>query len=445
MTTLRIDLSDTIGKLKPLHGLNNGPVGYGSLVNVSHYYEELGVPYVRLHDTNWPHPREVDIPQIFPDSEADPDNPESYDFARTDVYIQRIVDTGAQIVYRLGVSIEHTERKYYTAPPADFDRWARICLGIVKHYNYGWANGYRNQVAYWEIWNEADIGDRMWSGSIEQYFELYETTAKMLKAYNPDLMVGGPATTKAEPPHPAADFLAQFLAYCEAHNCPLDFVSWHRYATDPNAVTAHAHDVHRLLKRYGYAEATSHLNEWNYVSFEGLWDAGNEFTRRKAFERQKNEEGASYIAATLTLMQDLPIDIANYYDGQPSALFCGIFDYYGVPQKAYYAFKAFRRLLDYPDRLRVTATPVSGDLRYLAAGNPSTGSVALLVSRFPGEPGEVKIELTGMQDLANLTYDVRLIDKAQDFGIVQSGRLADGETSLTVAMGAYSVALITVH
>ena len=144
-------------------------------------------------------------------------------------------------------------------------------------------------------------------------------------------------------------------------------------------------------------------------------------------------------------MQDLPIDIANYYDGQPSALFCGIFDYYGVPQKAYYAFKAFRRLLDYPDRLRVTATPAGDDLRYLAAGDPSTGAVALLVSRFAGEPGDIRIELAGIQDLTNLNYDVQLIDKAQDFSTMQSGRLTDGETSLTVAMDAYSVALITVH
>jgi hypothetical protein len=37
------------------------------MLDNNHRYRELGVPYVRLHDTNWPHPREVDVPQVFPD------------------------------------------------------------------------------------------------------------------------------------------------------------------------------------------------------------------------------------------------------------------------------------------------------------------------------------------------------------------------------------------
>ena len=171
---IRVNLSQTTGGIKPLQGVNNGPVGYGTLVDVSHLYRDLAVPYVRLHDPNWPHPREVDIPQVFPDFTADPDDPASYDFGQTDDYLQKIVDTGAKIIYRLGVSIEHTERKIYTDPPVDFDQWARICLGIVRHYNEGWAGGTHDRVAYWEVWNEADIGDHMWSGTDDQYFELYE-------------------------------------------------------------------------------------------------------------------------------------------------------------------------------------------------------------------------------------------------------------------------------
>ena len=107
-----------------LHGVNNGPVGYGSLIDVSHHVKDLGVPYVRLHDPDWPHPRAVDVPQLFPDFEADPDDPVSYDFLRTDEYVRNVVATGADIIYRLGVSIEHTAVKTYTHPPADLERWA---------------------------------------------------------------------------------------------------------------------------------------------------------------------------------------------------------------------------------------------------------------------------------------------------------------------------------
>ena len=117
---IRVNLGQITGRIKPLQGVNNGPVGYGTLVDVSHLYRDLAVPYVRLHDPNWPHPREVDIPQVFPDFTADPDDPASYDFGQTDDYLQKIVETGAKIIYRLGVSIEHTERKIYTDPPVDF-------------------------------------------------------------------------------------------------------------------------------------------------------------------------------------------------------------------------------------------------------------------------------------------------------------------------------------
>ncbi len=74
---ITVDFSKRLGVLKPLHGLNNGPINFGGMLNNSHRYRELGVPWVRLHDPNWPHPREVDVPQIFPDFDADPDDPKT--------------------------------------------------------------------------------------------------------------------------------------------------------------------------------------------------------------------------------------------------------------------------------------------------------------------------------------------------------------------------------
>ncbi|MBN1247781.1 MAG: hypothetical protein JXC32_08990 [Anaerolineae bacterium] len=426
---------------------------YGSLVDVAHRYREIGVPYVRLHDPNWPHPREVDIPQVFPDFGADPEDRAAYDFARTDAYLQRIVDTGAQIIYRLGVSIEHTEQKTYTHPPPDFDKWARICLGIVKHYNYGWANGYRNRVAYWEVWNEADIGDRMWTGTFEQYFDLYERTSKLLKAYDSSLQVGGPATAKLEPPHPAAGFLRHFLAHCQSHRSPLDFVSWHKYTTEPQVIRGHAQDVERLLSAYGYANATSHLNEWNYTPFEGpIWEPGQEVSRRAAFERQKSHEGAAFVATTLAHLQDSPVDVATYYDGQPSSLYCGIFDYYGVPQKAFYAFKAFNQLCSYSGRLETTVMPEDSALQCLAAGKPKDEEAAILIARFappsgaapcPGSAETHDLKILGLRRGLNLTYTVHLIDRHRCFDPVASGTLDPSDPTAHLVLGPCAVALIT--
>jgi hypothetical protein len=53
--------------------------------------------------------------------------------------------------YRLGQNIEHTARNYFAHKPADFDRWAAICLGIIRHYNEGWAHGFRHGIRYFEV------------------------------------------------------------------------------------------------------------------------------------------------------------------------------------------------------------------------------------------------------------------------------------------------------
>jgi len=61
-----------------------------------------GFPGVRLHDCNWPHPDVVDLPAIFPLFHLDPDDPENYQFAKTDAYIKPIIENGATILYRMG-------------------------------------------------------------------------------------------------------------------------------------------------------------------------------------------------------------------------------------------------------------------------------------------------------------------------------------------------------
>jgi hypothetical protein len=47
---------------------------------------------------------------VFPNPGADPQRGESYDFERTDAYVAAVRATGASVIYRLGESIEHTDR-----------------------------------------------------------------------------------------------------------------------------------------------------------------------------------------------------------------------------------------------------------------------------------------------------------------------------------------------
>jgi hypothetical protein len=442
--TIHCNISD--GYIKPLHGLNNGPVCYGSLVDVSAYYKELGVPYARLHDPNWPHPREVDIPQVFPNFDADPQDPASYDFGRTDDYIQSIVDTGAGIIYRLGTSIEHTTRKVYIHPPADFAKWAQICIGIIKHYNHGWANGFRHGIEYWEIWNEPD-GDPnvppeksgMWTGTPEQYFELYKTASTAIKQFDPRVKVGGFAATMVNPA-----FTKRFMDYCAAEHLPLDFFSWHGYTDQPAVIVANALWVRRLLDEHGYTGTESQFNEWNYSRFDpdmkGVFRSGNEYSTRRLFERSKSEEGASFAAAVLIALQDCKVDEANFYDGAPTS-YWSLFDPYGVPQKNYYAFKAFRELLNTPQRVSVKMDAPAGGLYALAGAEPSRQEVALLVSNFDGASREYELHFDN-PPCERGTWRIYRLDEAHNLELVQAQEWRGQSLDLRLYLARHSVTLI---
>jgi xylan 1,4-beta-xylosidase len=73
-----------------------------------------------------------------------------------------------------------------------------------------------------EVWNEPNID--FWNGEPKQEtcFALYDQTAKAVKAVDPRLRVGGPATAQAA-------WVDQFIAHCTENRVPFDFVSTHVY------------------------------------------------------------------------------------------------------------------------------------------------------------------------------------------------------------------------
>src|SRR5687768_5698013 len=62
-----VDCSKAAGTIRALHGVNNGPLDGGGLVDLSARHKELAVPFTRLHDAHWPNPDVVDVHVVFPD------------------------------------------------------------------------------------------------------------------------------------------------------------------------------------------------------------------------------------------------------------------------------------------------------------------------------------------------------------------------------------------
>lgn len=114
--------------------------------------------------------------------------------------------------------------KQIVSPPKDYAKWDALMRALAQHLvdRYG-----IDEVAQWyfEVWNEPNID--FWTGDPKQstYFELYDHTARALKAVSPRLRVGGPASSSAH-------WVDDFLRHTEEQNVPVDFVSSHGYGDD---------------------------------------------------------------------------------------------------------------------------------------------------------------------------------------------------------------------
>jgi hypothetical protein len=152
------------------------------------------------------------------------------------------------------------------------------------------------------------------------------------------------------------------------------------------------------MQRYGYGDAQSILDEWNYdlTSFTPREDRpGAPYVpggTQKYYEITRSAFGAAFDASVLIALQDASVDIATFYTG--TNMFMGLFSYAGDPTKAYYAFLAFRRLLDSPERI-----PVEGAgerLKVLAGRSVDNKSVRVLLAYTGNDPYEFDLRLSGL-------------------------------------------------
>jgi hypothetical protein len=443
--TLRIDFARPIGQIRPLHGINCGPVCDGGMVDLTEFYQELRVPLVRLHDCHWPNPDVVDVHTIFPDFDADPDDPASYRFAKTDEYVAATLATGAQIVFRLGESIDHGRIKEHVHPPRDPEKWAAVCLGIVRHYNDGWASGFRHDIRYWEIWNEPENRPAMWSGTDEDYFRLYAVTSRALKERYPDSKIGGPAVgatgsieNGAYRPTP---FVVEFLETCRRENLPLDFFSWHCYADDPQELVVRAKGVRRELDERGFATTESHLNEWNYLP-DGDWSpltpSGQGEPRKRWYERTTGAEGAAFAATALIALQDAPVDATNFYRGEIGGF--SAFDWFGGPTKAFFGLKAFSMSLDTPQRCAVEGG--KDGIAALAGIDAERTRATVIITLRSGEPFTQRVEIAGLPPGREYRWTVSLVDGERSLRPVASGVSRETSLELDVPLSAPCVAVL---
>lgn len=406
METLKFDLSLDGNQFKRLNATNGGPWR-----STRADYKAARIPYSRNHDAAlyalYGAPYIHDVSRIFPNFDADPNDPASYDFPCTDKSILTTLEAGTETFFRLGESIEHQIKKHATLPPKDFHKWAVICEHIIRHYNEGWADGFHLNIQYWEIWNEPDLdpedatNKRTWGGTKAQFFDFYEIAAKHLKGRFPHLKIGGPAWCNN------FEWGEDFLSTMHERNVPIDFFSWHVYAEDPHHMTNRSLKIRKWLDTYGYSETESILDEWNFSWLGGFT------TNLKAIIGIK---GATFTMACICAGQQLPIDMMMYYDTMPS-LWNGVFDYYTCEKlKGYYPLYWYGMFYDMEKEIKAENQIEN---IYSLCGVDKDGKVLSVITHYSRD-----------DDVANKTvtvdfgkkgvYEVYLLDSEHDGELIKT-------------------------
>ena len=113
-----VDLGAALGPVKPMHAVNNGPSvskpGGDQKCGNFEEYRAARIPFARTHDSincvsGGAHT--CDINALFPDFDADENDPKNYDFVFTDHYLDNIRRAGTEVFFRFGQTIEHGPKK----------------------------------------------------------------------------------------------------------------------------------------------------------------------------------------------------------------------------------------------------------------------------------------------------------------------------------------------
>jgi xylan 1,4-beta-xylosidase len=378
-------------------------------------HDAAGFQYVRFHG-------------IFHDDmfvyREDKDGHAVYNFQYVDDVFDRMLATGVKPFVELGflpqelATVTDTDFwwKANGSPPKDNAKWAALVSHLVQHCiaRYG-----ADEVHSWyfEVWNEPNLRYFFKNGTQAQYFELYKVTAQTIKAIDPQLRVGGPATSnfhlansttyKGADAQLAANALAtgeggdwqpiwveDFLRYCAANHLPVDFVSTHPYPTDfpldvagePQSRVRRNIDstrtdlttMRRIVDHSAFPHAEIQLTEWS--SSPSALDHSHDSLAAAAFIAKTNLESIGLVdSLSYWVFTDVFEEERN-----TDSIFHGGFGLVNYQQIVKPAFHAYRMMNELGDTL------LSSTVGGIITRDSHTHRLSALAYNYPAE---VKVSL----------------------------------------------------
>jgi xylan 1,4-beta-xylosidase len=296
--------------------------------------------------------------------------------------------------------------KPYPSPPNDYAEWSALVTAFTRHLKDRYSAA-EIESWYFEVWNEPNID--FWTGSPkeETYYKLYDATVHAIKAVDPKLRVGGPATAQAV-------WVDRFIQHCTEAHVPFDFVSTHIYGNeDPvnvfgkampiprkSMVAAAIRKVHEQVAHSSAPRTPIIISEYNatYLNQPEVTDS--------AFM-------GPWLANTIRECDGLTAMMSFW-------AFSDVFDEQGVVEKPFYggfgivaergipkpAFRVFELLHELGDRRLPAESP---DV-LVTARDGGAIVVALWNYAEPGEKGGAKTFRLQLTNSKARSYSLRILD-----------------------------------
>jgi xylan 1,4-beta-xylosidase len=256
------------------------------------------------------------------------------------------------------------------SPPRKWQDWHDMVQAFtdhcVKRYGLPEVRGWK-----FEVWNEPNIS--FWAGTQKEYFELYHQSALAIKKIDPQLQVGGPSTAQL-------GWIPDLIQYCSQNGVPLDFVSTHVYANDPQKLIFGKDNLYKLEEVIprGVAQVKQQVQSSKMPTLP-LWIT------------EWSSQNPAFIADTIKNCIGLTEAMSywtfsNVFEegGVPSGIFnstFGMLDQWGIARPSFHSFVFLHKLGD--SQLSTDAGPALATRR-------ADGSMAILLwNLIPADQGGV--------------------------------------------------------
>lgn len=164
-----------------------------------------------------------------------------FEFTYWDRYVDNATARGVKIIAILDYGVgwlpdAHPGPGHYVAP-ANIPYFLGYVNATVRRY--------KDRVAAFEIWNEPD-SPGFWNGPREHFFQLFNETAALIHAIDPDVTIVGGSVTGNNLGYINAMFNAGIMNH-------VDVISFHPYSSNPNLIPVQIMEIQALARSRGFS------------------------------------------------------------------------------------------------------------------------------------------------------------------------------------------------